>query len=129
MDIFALWNIAGVALVGLVALIHAYILVLEMFLWTKPYGLKVFRQSFDKAQSSAPLAMNQGLYNGFLSAGLLWGLLSPNAEVSKQVEFFFLGCVILAGIFGAWTVNRRIFFIQSAPAILATVLLFCSRLR
>jgi putative membrane protein len=119
-------HILALLLVGLVASIHAYILVLEMFLWTKPYGLKIFRQSFDKAQSSAPLAMNQGLYNGFLSAGLLWGLFNPNAEVSRQFEFFFLGCVIFAGVLGAWTVNRRIFFIQSLPAILAGGLLAIS---
>lgn len=102
-------------LVVLVALLHLYILVLEMFLWTHPLGLKVFAQSRDKAEHSKVLAANQGLYNGFLAAGLLYGV----ATGSREFCLFFLGCVVAAGVFGAATVNRRIFFVQALPALLA----------
>ncbi|WP_460714433.1 DUF1304 domain-containing protein [Lysobacter terrae] len=105
----------AVVLVLLVALLHLYFLVLEMFLWTKPLGLKVFRQSPEKAEQSKVLAANQGLYNGLLAAGLVYGV----ATASREFEFFFLGCVIVAGLYGAATVNRRIFFVQSLPALLA----------
>lgn len=103
------------ALVLLVALLHLWFLVLEMFMWTKPLGLKVFRQSKDKAEQSRVLAANQGLYNGFLAAGLVYGVMTG----SREFELFFLGCVIIAGLYGAATVNRRIFFVQSMPALLA----------
>ena len=109
--------------VALVALLHLYFLVLEMFLWTKPLGLKTFSQSLEKAQSSAVLAANQGLYNGFLAAGLIWGLLHPNAAFGFQVKLFFLACVVVAGLYGAFSVSRRILFVQAAPAALAIVLL------
>lgn len=109
-------------LVALVAVLHIFFLILEMFLWTKPLGLKVFRQPIEAAQSSAVLAANQGLYNGFLAAGLIWGLVLGGHE-GFHVELFFLACVIVAGIFGAVTVNRRIFFFQALPAILALVAL------
>lgn len=109
--------------VVIVALLHVYFLVLEMFLWTKPLGLKTFRQTPTQAQSTAVLAANQGLYNGFLSAGLVWGLLHPNLEFSWQIKVFFLGCVIVAGIYGAFSVNKRIFFVQSVPAILGIIFL------
>lgn len=112
-------------LVALVALLHFYFLVLEMFLWTKPLGLKTFRQSLEKAQLTSVLAANQGLYNGFLAAGLVWSLLHPSGEVARQLQIFFLGCVIAAGIYGAMSVNKRIFFIQSLPALIALILLFC----
>jgi putative membrane protein len=102
-------------LIALVALLHGWFLVLEMFLWTKPIGLKTFRQSLEKAQSSAVLAANQGLYNGFLSAGLVWGLVTD----TTSTKIFFLTCVIVAGAYGAYSVNKRIFFIQALPALIA----------
>ena len=106
-------------LVAVVALEHVWFLVLEMFLWTKPLGLKTFRMTLEKAQASATLAANQGLYNGFLAAGLVWGLLAGNAVVAVPVTVFFLVCVVVAGAFGAMTVSPRIFFVQGLPAILA----------
>jgi putative membrane protein len=111
-------------LIAFVALLHTYFLVLEMFLWTQPLGLKVFNQSLEKAQQSAVLAANQGLYNGFLAAGLVWSLFHPDAFVAKQLQCFFLGCVIVAGIYGAYSVNMKIFFIQALPALLTLLLLF-----
>ncbi len=106
-------------LVAVVALLHAWFLVLEMFLWTKPLGLKTFRHTLEHARESATLAANQGLYNGFLSAGLVWGLLTAPPAQALAVKTFFLGCVIVAGAYGAATVSRRIFLIQAVPAILA----------
>ena len=114
------------ALVALVAVLHVYFLVLEMFLWNKPLGLKTFRHTQEKANDSAVLAANQGLYNGFLAAGLLWGLLHPAPAVAFQIKVFFLLCVIVAGIYGAATVSRRILFVQAAPAALALILLILS---
>ncbi|HSI54217.1 MAG: DUF1304 domain-containing protein [Ramlibacter sp.] len=108
----------AIVLVALVALLHFYFLVLEMFLWTKPMGLKVFRNTPEFAEASKVLAANQGLYNGFLVAGLVWGLLL-GATAGRPVLVFFLGCVIVAGVYGAITVSRRIFFVQAVPAILA----------
>src|SRR5687768_9600739 len=104
----------AVALIVLVALLHLYFMVLEMFLWTRPLGLKVFRQSLEKAEQSKVLAANQGLYNGFLVAGLIWSLVCTRQDVA----LFFLACVVVAGVYGAATVNRRIFFIQALPALL-----------
>ena len=103
------------ALVGLVAAIHVYIVVLEMLLWTKPLGRKVFRTSVEQAQSTATLAANQGLYNGFLVAGLVWTLLAES-HAQRALATFFLGCVAVAGLFGAATVSRRILFVQTVPA-------------
>ena len=113
-------------LVVLVALLHLWFLVLEMFLWTKPLGLRPFRNTLDHAKASATLAANQGLYNGFLSAGLIWGLVSADPVLGLAVKKFFLGCVIVAGIYGAATVSSRIFFIPALPAILALALLFAN---
>ena len=115
-------NLIANAFVTLVALLHIYFFVLEMFLWTKPLGMKIFRMSQDKANETKTLAANQGLYNSFLAAGLIWGLIHPFPELAVQIKFFFLSCVVIAGIYGAYSVNRRIFFIQSTPAILALVL-------
>jgi putative membrane protein len=112
------------ALVALVALLHVYFLTLEMFLWTKPLGLKTFRQTEEKARDSAVLAANQGLYNGFLAAGLVWGLVQGNPAFAFQIKTFFLVCVTIAGIYGAATVSRRILYVQAAPAVLALVLLW-----
>jgi putative membrane protein len=110
-------------LVALVAALHLYFLVLEMFLWTKPLGLKTFRNSPEKAADSAVLAANQGLYNGFLTAGLIWGLVQPSPAFAFQIKTFFLLCVIAAGIYGAATVSRRILLVQAAPAAIALILL------
>ena len=107
-------------LVILVAALHIYFLVLEMFLWTKPLGLKTFRNSPEKANDSAVLAANQGLYNGFLAAGLVWGLCLGGAGFS--VKLFFLGCVVVAGVFGAATVGKKILFVQALPAAVAIAL-------
>jgi putative membrane protein len=104
-------------LVAVVALLHLGFLYLEMFLWDQPRGLRTFNMTAEVARQSKTLAMNQGLYNGFLSAGLFWGLFA-----GEPVKIFFLSCVIIAGIFGALTVSKRIFYIQALPAILALVL-------
>jgi putative membrane protein len=110
-------------LIALVAALHVFFLVLEMFLWDKPLGLKIFRNSIEKARDSAVLAANQGLYNGFLAAGLVWGLLHPTPGFAFQIKIFFLLCVIVAGSYGAATVSRRILYVQAAPAALALALL------
>lgn len=110
------------AVTALVALLHVYFLVLEMFLWDKPFGLKTFGQSLEQARVTKVLAANQGLYNGFLAAGLLWGLwLGPTGGLSIKV--FFLACVLLAGVFGAVTASRKILYIQALPALIGLVLL------
>jgi putative membrane protein len=111
-------------LIALVAVLHVYFLVLEMFLWTKPLGLKTFRNAPEKAQDSAVLAGNMGLYNGFLAAGLIWGLVQAVPGFAFQIKMFFLVCVIVAGVYGAATVSRRILFVQAAPAALALILLW-----
>jgi len=106
-------------LVGLVAFLHIYFLILEMFYWTKPKGLKTFGLTKEFAEESKTLAANQGLYNGFLAAGLIWSIVSKNTDVAV----FFLACVIIAGIYGAYSTKKiRLFYIQSVPAILALVL-------
>ena len=112
--------IADIA-IGLVALLHGYFLVLEMFLWDKPFGLKTFGMTPEKAAMTKSLAMNQGLYNGFLAAGLVWGLALGPAGFGIKV--FFLACVIVAGIFGALTASRKILWVQAAPAAAALALL------
>lgn len=114
------------ALVALVALLHVYFLILEMFLWTRPLGLKTFGNTQEKANDSAVLAANQGLYNGFLAAGLFWGLLHPAPAVAFQIKVFFLLCVIAAGAYGAYSANRRILFVQALPAALALIVLWLS---
>lgn len=106
-------------LVALVAFLHFYFLVLEMFYWTKPKGLKTFGLTKEYAEASKVLAANQGLYNGFLAAGLIWSIISKNTEVT----IFFLACVIIAGIYGAYSTKKiRLFYIQSVPAIIALIL-------
>ena len=113
---------AGNILVAVVALLHLYFLVLEMFLWDKPYGRRTFGLTPELAQATKSLAANQGLYNGFLAAGLIWSLLTDH-HFGFHLKLFFLSCVIIAGIYGAVTVNRKIFWIQAAPALLALILL------
>src|SRR5438876_11509586 len=98
-------------LVALVAALHVYFLVLEMFLWTKPLGLKTFRNSLEKAKESAVLAANQGLYNGFLAAGLIWGLVQSVPSFALQIKTFFLLCVTVAGVYGAATVSSRMMLV------------------
>jgi putative membrane protein len=114
-------------LVALVALLHGWFLILEMFLWTRPLGLKTFRNTLEHAKASATLAANQGLYNGFLSAGLIWGLITSPKDQAFAVKTFFLSCVIVAGLYGGVTVSRRILAIQAAPAALALGWLWISR--
>ena len=111
-------------LVAIVAALHLYFLVLEMFLWTKPLGLKTFSQSQQKADDSAVLAANQGLYNGFLAAGLIWGLLNPEPGFGFQIKVFFLVCVIAAGLYGGYSVSTRIILVQAVPAALALLFLY-----
>ena len=112
------------AVIALIGLLHVYILVLEMFLWDKPAGLRAFGQTREAAAASKVLAANQGLYNGFLAAGLFWGL-SLGADGSG-VKVFFLCCVLIAGLYGAATANRKILFIQAVPAAIGLALLFLS---
>jgi putative membrane protein len=111
-------------LVALVAALHLYFLVLEMFLWTKPVGLRIFHNTPEKARDSAVLAANQGLYNGFLAAGLTWGLLHAAPAFAFQIKVFFLLCVVVAGVYGAASVSMRILYVQAAPAVLALLLLW-----
>lgn len=116
--------IAANTMVILVALLHIYFLVLEMFLWDKPAGLKAFGQSKEKAAATKVLAANQGLYNGFLAAGLLVGVVQGDS--GTQFTVFFLSCVIVAGIYGALTASRKILFIQAMPAFIGLILVFFS---
>lgn len=113
-------NILANIVVALIALLHVYILVLEMFLWDKPAGLRAFGQTKAAATASKVLAANQGLYNGFLAAGLLWGL--SRGTAGTEIQLFFLGCVLIAGLFGAATANRRILWIQAVPAAIGMLL-------
>ena len=112
---------AANVMIAVVALLHAYFLVLEMFLWDTPFGLRVFKSTPEYAKASKILAANQGLYNGFLAAGLAWGL--AMGEAGLHVKIFFLACVIVAGVFGAATASRNILFVQAIPGILALALL------
>jgi len=112
-------------LVALVAALHIGFLVLEMFLWTTPFGLRTFNLTPEFAAASAALAANQGLYNGFLAAGLIWGLLAR--ESAFAIKVFFLVCVIVAGVFGAATAKGTILFVQALPAAIALLVLFFSR--
>jgi len=111
--------------VGVVALLHLYFLVLEMFFWNRPLGRRIFGLTPEFAEASAALAANQGLYNGFLAAGLGWGLVLGPAGFS--IKLFFLGCVIVAGVFGAITANRRILWIQAMPGLIAFALVWSDR--
>lgn len=119
-------NLVAQVLVGLIAVLHVYFFVLEAVLWRKPLGMKTFRTDPAFAERSAALAANQGLYNLFLSAGLVWGLVAAE-PVSFQVKVFFLACVVVAGLFGAATVSRRILFVQGIPGIVTLVLVFLAR--
>ncbi|QDZ11839.1 DUF1304 domain-containing protein [Devosia ginsengisoli] len=111
-------SVIALVLIALVALLHIYILILEMFLWTGPRGQKAFNLTPEFAAQTKSLAANQGLYNGFLAAGLIWSLVHPIPEFAWQIAMFFLACVAAAGIFGAATASRKILFIQTVPAVI-----------
>jgi len=111
--------------VAIVALLHVYFLALEMFLWDTPYGRRTFGLTQEFTAATRSLAANQGLYNGFLAAGLVWGLALGSA--GRPVEIFFLICVMVAGIFGSVTASRKILFVQALPAVVALVLVLLAR--
>jgi putative membrane protein len=115
---------AANVLVALIALEHVWFLVLEMFLWQKPLGLKTFRQTPETARITAVLAANQGLYNGFLASGLGWSLFVNSPTESFRLQTFFLACVTVAGLYGGFTASRSILFLQALPAVLALVVLW-----
>jgi putative membrane protein len=117
--------LAANVVVALVALLHLYFLVLEMFLWNTPKGRRTFDLTPEFAAASRTLAANQGLYNGFLAAGLGWGLALGSDGVA--VEVFFLGCVIVAGVFGALTASRKVLWVQALPGAIALALVLLSR--
>jgi putative membrane protein len=121
-------KILAQVLVALVDLEHAWFLVLEMFLWQKPIGRRTFRTTPEFAAAAAALAANQGLYNGFLAAGLVWGLLAQDPARAFALQTFFLGCVAVAGVYGAYTVSRSILWGQALPALVALALLWAPRL-
>lgn len=111
--------VIAIILVGLVALEHVYIMVLEMFLWTTPKVRKTFGTTESFARETKSLAANQGLYNGFLAAGLVWGLLHPDASMGYQIQLFFLLCILIAAIYGGLTAKKSILYMQGLPAFLA----------
>lgn len=113
-------------LVLLIAVEHLYILYLEMFLWTTPTGLRAFGLTKEVAESSKALAANQGLYNGFLAAGLFWGAFHPDPMIGRQIQIFFLLCVLVAGVYGGLTAKRTILYIQALPALIALVAVLIS---
>ena len=117
-------RIAAALAIVLVAGLHIYFLVLEMFLWQKPLGRRTFGSTSEFAQSTSKLAANQGLYNGFLAAGLLWALLAYGVDSGRPILTFFLACVVVAGVFGGVTVSRRILVVQAVPALVAAALLW-----
>jgi putative membrane protein len=117
-------RIAADIVVGLVAVLHLYFLVLEMLLWDKPAGLKAFGQTLEQARASKVLAANQGLYNGFLAAGLVWGLIAGPSGLA--IKTFFLCCVLAAGLYGAATASRKILYVQALPAAVGLALLWLS---
>ena len=117
-------RILGLFLVGFVAAQHFGFLILEMFLWTEPIGIRIFGLTPEFASASASLAANQGLYNGFLSAGLIWSLIGRDDAFARKI--FFLSCVVVAGVFGAATASASILFIQALPAAIALVVVWLS---
>ncbi|WIM40584.1 DUF1304 domain-containing protein [Paenibacillus sp. PK4536] len=119
-------HLLAIIFVVLVAVEHLYIMVMEMFLWTKPRTLKTFNLTPELAESSKSLAANQGLYNGFLAAGLIWGLVHPTAQFGYQIQLFFIICVLIAALYGGATSSRRIWLMQGAPAVLALLFLLLS---
>jgi putative membrane protein len=118
-------QLAASIAIAFVAFLHVVFMILEMFFWTKPLGKRTFHLSETLATEAAPLAMNQGLYNGFLAAGLVWGLLPGPCAVPVQI--FFLSCVVVAGVFGAITAQRSILFVQGIPGMVALGLVLLAR--
>jgi putative membrane protein len=114
-------QMAAQIVVAFIALLHVYILVLEMFLWDKPAGLRAFSNTPQSAAAAKVLAANQGLYNGFLAAGLFWGL--SLGAAGKHIQIFFLICVLIAGLYGAATASKKILFIQALPAAIGLALI------
>ncbi|MFC9712807.1 DUF1304 domain-containing protein [Paenibacillus sp. JNUCC31] len=112
----------SIIFVALVAIEHIYIMVMEMFLWTRPRTMKTFNLTPEFAQSTKSLAANQGLYNGFLAAGLIWGLIYPDTSVGQHIQIFFLACVIIAALYGGVTATRSILIKQGLPAVIALLL-------
>ncbi|BCE03077.1 DUF1304 domain-containing protein [Marinicellulosiphila megalodicopiae] len=112
-------SIITLCLVGLVAVEHIYILIIEMFYWNKPYGRRMFGLKEGFANESKVLAANQGLYNGFLAVGLFWGMFHPNEAFGTQIQTFFLGCVLVAAIYGGLSAKKSIIITQGLPALLA----------
>lgn len=131
--IYSEWNLSGKRRIALETLITTLVVIillehigfcyLEMFLWTKDIGRKVFGNSREDAERTRILAANQGLYNGFLAAGLIWALFYPSGEISRHIMLFFLSCILVAGIYGGITAKRTILYIQAMPALIAIVLL------
>src|SRR5262249_46923651 len=119
---YQVMHVLADVLVALVAAEHLRFMVLEMFLWTAPLGLRTFGNTPERARDSAVLAANQGLYNGFLAAGLVLGIVYPDAAAAKAIVTFFLLCVIVAGIYGGYSVSRRILVVQALPALVALVI-------
>jgi|SRR5690242_6601073 putative membrane protein len=117
---------ASQVLAGVVAALHVYFLVLEMFLWATPFGQKTFGRTADEQEQTKILAANQGLYNGFLAAGLVWSLVTEGT-FALQIRMFFLSCVVIAGLYGAMTASKRILFVQALPAVAGLVVTWLSR--
>jgi putative membrane protein len=115
---------AAIVLILLVALEHAWFLVLEMFLWQAPLGLRTFANTPERARATAVLAANQGLYNGFLAAGLVFAVLYPDPAAARAIATFFLVCIVIAGAYGGWSVSRRILLVQALPALVAMAALW-----
>jgi putative membrane protein len=122
-------SIASMLLTALVALLHVYFLVLEMFLWATPFGQKTFGRTKEEQEASRALAANQGLYNGFLAAGLVWSLIPilTGDAMAFPLRMFFLGCVVVAGLYGAATASRKILFVQALPGAAALVVTLLAR--
>jgi len=120
--------IVAAALVLMVGALHIYIMVLEMFLWASPIGVRTFRRSREEQESTKVLAANQGLYNGFLAAGLLWSF-GVSADLAFMLRVFFLACVIVAGVYGAMTAVKRILFVQALPAAVALAAVVAAHLQ
>ncbi len=111
----------------LVLVLETAFMILEMYFWTKPEGLKLFRRTLEDAKKTQVLAANQGLYNGFLAAGLLWGLVHADPRFSTEIKLFFLGCVAVAGLYGWRTVDRKILYFQALPAMLGFLFVYLAR--
>jgi putative membrane protein len=119
-------QLIAAVLVVAVAALHVYFLVLEMFLWATPMGRRTFRTTPEFAESTRTLAANQGLYNGFLAAGLIWGLIAYGVHTGRPILTFFLVCIVVAGVYGAATVSRRILLVQAVPALVAAAFVWLS---